>query len=151
MDNKLLIKKDNGQANEAEAIRWLKAHLAGCRNGQYWLELKRVTRRRTIDQNALMWKWFNHEELRQALSEAYGFALSADDVHDFFCLQFLGSTQMDYGNGQTYTKLKGTSGLTVEEFTTFLNNVHSFTATEFGIQLPTLEEASLEEISQKYF
>lgn len=64
-----IIKKD-GKATMDKDFNFM---LSLLRNGEYTLTIKRKTKPRTLDQNALMWMWFRcvGGALREFTGEAY--------------------------------------------------------------------------------
>ena len=62
------------------------------RNGDYTVTIKRKTQPRTLNQNALMWKWFQciGACLREYTGEEYwSTANGVQDIHDRYCRKFL--------------------------------------------------------------
>jgi len=113
---------------------WLKSQLATIPNGEWVLSLTKVQRPRSNAQNSLMWVWFGI--IAQAWSEAVGRVFTAQNVHDAYCQMFLPVTMP---NG---ISLAGsTKTLTTEQMTEFLNRVQADAQTEYGIHLPSPEEA----------
>ena len=113
---------------------WLKSQLDTIANGEWVLSLSRVQRPRSNAQNSLMWVWFGI--IAQAWSEAVGRVFTAQNVHDAYCQMFLPITTPNGIN------LAGsTSRLTTEQFTDFLNKVQADAQAEYGIYLPSPEEA----------
>lgn len=112
-------------------------------NGNYVMTVERVQKPRSNPQNAYMWVCFTI--IAQAWSEATGYVLTPQNVHDTYCLMFLPVTMP---NGQNIPG--NTSKLSVEEFTDFLNKVQADAATEYGIQLPSPDEARFYQFAQDY-
>lgn len=110
------------------------------RNGRYVVTIVREKEPRSIDQNNLMWLWFTCIEQETGTSR--------QDVHDYYCAMFL--RRMIMWNGQQRTVIDGTSKLSKERMTEFLNNVQADAATEFGIRLPLPEDRYFEEFYQTY-
>ena len=110
------------------------------RNGRYVVTIVREKEPRSIDQNNLMWLWFTCIEQETGTSR--------QDVHDYYCVRFL--QRMIMWNGQQRTVIDGTSKLTKERMTEFLNKVQADAATEFGIRLPLPEDRYFEEFYQTY-
>ena len=105
-------------------------------NGNYMLTLERKKSNRSISQNNLMWKWF--EIIAEAWTDFGGPTYTRDNVHDYYCLQFLSCS---LPNGKTIGG--STSKLTTEQMTEFLNKVGADAATEFGIRLPHPEDMEI--------
>lgn len=109
-------------------------------NGRYIVTIQREKQKRSLDQNALMWLWYTCIEAETGTS--------AQDIHDYYCAKFLRRT-IDW-NGTQRTVVEGTSKLTKDRFTTFLDQVQADAAAEFGIRLPLPEDLYFEEFYQTY-
>ena len=110
------------------------------RNGKYTVTITRFREPRSLDQNALMWMWYD------CISRETGTPMQ--DVHDYYCAKFL-RKQIDW-NGTNRTIVEGTSKLTKDRMTEFLNNVQADAQSEFGIRLPLPEDQYFEEFYQTY-
>lgn len=139
---KTTITKTDGKFDTAQAVQWLNSQLSMKTNGVYELILQKQTRRRSLNQNRLMWLWFT--VIAEAWSEACGYAISRQNVHDTYCLLYLPVTTPKGTVGGT------TKGLTTEQFTDFLNKVQADAATEYGIELPQPDDLRLAEIAEMY-
>ena len=139
---KTTIEKTDGKFDTAKAVQWLNSQLAMKANGVYELTLQKQTRRRSLDQNRLMWLWFTI--IAEQWSEACGYAITRQNVHDTYCLLYLPVTTPKGTVGGT------TKGLTTELFTDFLNKVQADVAAEYGIELPQPDDLRLAEIAEMY-
>ena len=110
------------------------------RNGQYTVTITKAKEPRSLDQNALMWMWFD------CISRETG--TPQQDVHDYYCSKFL-RRQIDW-NGTSRTIVEGTSKLSKDRMTNFLDQVQADAKTEFGITLPLPEDKFFEEFYQTY-
>jgi hypothetical protein len=110
------------------------------RNGRYIVTISREREPRSIEQNNLMWMWFDH------ISRETGSPMQ--DVHDYYCAKFL-RKQIEW-NGTMRTVVEGTSKLTKSRMTEFLNNVEADASSEFGIRLPLPEDEYFEQFYQTY-
>lgn len=98
---------------------------------QKWkVEVKRKTKRRSLSQNALMWKW--HTEVVDAVCRDTG--NTKEDIHNFFKQQFLKPRVVEIGGrtGERYT----TTELSVREMHEYMEQIYAFVTTELGILLP---------------
>lgn len=129
--------KDGGQVSFSKPPA---AVIQSLRNGRYTVTIAREKQPRSLDQNALMWLWFS------CVSDETG--TPVQDVHDYYCAKFL-RKQISW-NGITRTIVEGTSKLSKERMTEYLNNVQADAATEFGITLPNPEDRYFEEFLQHY-
>lgn len=109
-------------------------------NGMYTVTITRSKEPRSLDQNALMWLWFTCIEAETGTPR--------QDVHDYYCVMFLRKNIS--WNGMDRTVIEGTSKLTKERMTWFLNQVQADARTEFGINLPLPEDRYFEEFYQTY-
>jgi hypothetical protein len=137
MAHTLLLTKNGEQVSfskEPAAIYGL------LRNGTYVVTISRQKEPRSLDQNALMWLWFTCIERETGTHR--------QDVHDYYCRQFLRKT-INW-NGEDVIVVEGTSKLTKERMTTFLNQVQADASTEFGITLPSPEDKYFQEFYETY-
>jgi hypothetical protein len=133
--------KNNGEIQYKE---YLLNNLENCLrtipNGDYFLSINKKVKKRTLGQNALMWLWFTCIE-RETGTGKY-------DIHDYYCMHFLHRTTVINGEEKIITG--GTSKLNTEQFTDFLNKVQADAASEFGIKLPSPEDAYFESFKKEY-
>lgn len=109
-------------------------------NGEYTLEIKRRKKKRSVDQNALMWMWFSCIEDETGTDK--------QDVHDYYCKKFLRRTV--YFGGKEEVVVRGTSRLNTAEMTIFLNKVQADAATELGIRLPSPDDVYFNAFTNRY-
>ena len=129
--------KDGGQVSFSKPPA---AVIQSLRNGRYTVTIAKEKQPRSLDQNSLMWLWFT------CVSDETG--TPVQDVHDYYCAKFL-RKQISW-NGITRTIVEGTSKLSKERMTEFLNHVQADAATEFGITLPNPEDRYFEDFLQHY-
>ena len=110
------------------------------RNGVYTVSITRAREPRSLDQNALMWLWFTCIEQETGTAR--------QDVHDYYCVRFLRRSIL--WNGMNRTVVEGTSKLSKERMTWFLEQIQADALTEFGIKLPLPEDKYFEEFYQTY-
>jgi len=110
------------------------------RNGQYTVTITRAKEPRSLDQNSLMWLWFTCIEQETGTPR--------QDVHDYYCVRFL-RRNINW-NGFDRTVVEGTSKLTKERMTWFLDQIQADAKTEFGINLPLPEDQFFEEFYNTY-
>lgn len=116
------------------------AVLSTLRNGRYTVTITRAKKPRSLDQNALMWLWFS------CISAETG--TPVQDVHDYYCRAFL--IKEIKWNGRREFVISGTSKLSKESMTAFLDKVQADAAIEFGITLPNPEDRFFEAFYQTY-
>jgi hypothetical protein len=109
-------------------------------NGQYVLTIKKMSKKRSIAQNDLMWMWLSCIERETGTSK--------DDIYMYYCKKFLMKTITVGGRMERiYTT---SSKLTVVEMTNFLNQIQADAASELGITLPLPEDRFFECFYQQY-
>ena len=110
------------------------------RNGQYTITIARRKDPRSIDQNSLMWLWFTCIEAETGTPR--------EDVHDYYCKMFL--RKYIEWNGHSEIVVCGTSKLSKNEMTNFLEKVQADALGEFGIRLPLPEDKAYEDFYNTY-
>ena len=116
------------------------AVISSLSNGRYTVTITKSKEPRSLDQNALMWLWFTCIEAETGTPR--------QDVHDYYCVRFL--RRNISWNGMDRTVVEGTSKLTKERMTWFLDQIQADAKTEFGINLPQPEDLYFEEFYQTY-
>ena len=114
--------------------------LSTLRNGEYVMTIKRKAVKRSLSQNALMWLWY------ACIEDETG--QDRNDIHAHYCYKYL-SHPIEW-NGQCEIVAGGTSNLTTEQMTDFLNKVQADAATELGITLPQPEDRAFEAFFSRY-
>ena len=109
-------------------------------NGEYTLEIKKKVKKRTVDQNALMWLWFTCMEDETGTLK--------QDFHDYYCKKFLRRIAVINGNEEIVVRT--TSKLNTAEMTVFLNKVQADAASEFGIRLPSPDDQYFNSFTNRY-
>lgn len=141
MNRTITITKRRGTVLDLDGVhRWLDSVLGTMPNGVRVLSLGKQERRRSSDQNRLMWMWFN------CIEEETG--TDKQDIHDYYCKKFLSHTVTI--NGKSELVATGTSGLNTETMTYFLNRVQADAASELGIRLPSPEDEAWAEFEEYY-
>ena len=97
------------------------------------LTIERETKRRTLSQNNLMWKW--HESVVKAIHEHSG--TDKDEVHEFFKRKFAPVRYVDIAG--ELVEYRSTKHLTSKEMTDYLNKIYAW-ATAEGYFLPVPED-----------
>ena len=133
-------KKDGEIQYGGSLLNQVNAALNTIANGDYILSIKREIKKRTLDQNALMWLWFTCIEIETGTHKQI--------VHDYYCTHFLRKTTSI--NGRDKVIISGTSKLNTVQFTDFLNKVQADAASEFGIRLPLPEDLNFEHFREYY-
>lgn len=109
-------------------------------NGTYLISVKKVTEKRTVAQNDLLWMWMKCIENETGVNK--------DDVYMYYCKKFLMKT---ISIGQRMERIYSTSSkLTVAEMTMFLNQIQADAQTELGITLPMPQDRFFEAFYQEF-
>ena len=137
MERVINITKENGVVRMDGHVDDL---LSTLRNGEYVLTVKRKAVRRSLSQNALMWMWY------ACIEDETG--QDRNDIHAHYCYKFL-ARPIEW-NGQCEIVAGGTSSLSTEQMTEFLNKVQTDAATEFGITLPCPEDRAFDAFFARY-
>jgi len=133
------ISKKEGKINESISTQ-INMALKTLANGEYTLTITKRRTKRSVEQNSLMWMWFNCIENETGTSK--------QDVHDYCCRAF--NYRVVEINGKQEKVAGGTSKLTTVTMTDFLNKVQAWAASELGIILPNPDDLEFEEF-QKYY
>lgn len=115
--------------------------LHSCGYGEYILEMKKKPKPRTINQNRLMWLWFN--AIAKEWSDGTGRVITSQNVHDAYCEMFL---PVDTPKGRVGGETKG---LSTDEMATFLDKIQADAAGD-GIVLPNPEDKMFEHWRMQY-
>lgn len=140
MKREIHILKQDGKIITEGWIDRLNNVLSLLRNGQHTISISKRKEKRSLDQNSLFWVWM------KAISDETG--QDQQDVHDYCCSLFL-KRQIKINN-QIKTVVGGTSKLSKEAFTEFLQKIQADASSELGIRLPVPEDKQFEEFYSLY-
>lgn len=137
MAKQILITKKDGRLTFSEEPAAIFEFLS---NGEYVMTIKRMSKKRSIPQNDLMWMWM------ECISRETG--TGKDDVYMYYCKKFLCKV---ITIGEKQEKIYNTSSkLNTEQMTEFLNKIQADAAQELGIRLPQPEDRFFEVFYQQY-
>lgn len=109
-------------------------------NGTYQITVKKVSEKRSIAQNDLLWMWMKCIENETGTPK--------DEVYMYYCKKFLWKITVI---GDRTEKIYLTSSkLNMEQMTRFLNQIQEDAATELGITLPTPQDRFFEAFYADY-
>lgn len=109
-------------------------------NGTYTITVKKVSEKRSISQNDLLWMWMACVERETGTPK--------DEVYMYYCKRFLMRTVTI---GQRIERIYMTSSkLNTEQMTTFLNQIQADAQTELGITLPQPQDRFFEAFYADY-
>ena len=99
-------------------------------DGQWSVEIKRLKGRRTLQQNALYWRWVH------IIADETG--NDAEDIHEAIKLKFI-TPELVTVLGETVPR-RSTADKDIDAMTALMNKVHAWAHTDLGILLPLPEE-----------
>lgn len=141
MSKSLTIIKQRGEIIYKERlVQKLEVFFDLLPNGEHILNIKKVVKQRSYNQNRLMWLWFTCIERETGTDK--------NDVHDYYCMIFLKRKIML--NEEQHIIAGGTSKLSTVQFKDFLDKVQADAATEFGIRLPNPDDQSWDSFKREY-
>ena len=109
-------------------------------NGTYQITIKKVSEKRSIAQNDLLWMWMACIENETGTPK--------DEVYMYYCKKFLMKTTTI---GQKMERIYLTSSkLNTEQMTTFLNQIQADALQELGITLPIPQDRFFEAFYADY-
>jgi hypothetical protein len=97
------------------------------------VEWQTYRKRRSLNQNSLMWKWIN--ELADRVSDDSGH--TSQEIHEYFKAQFLSPRIIEIG-GKTI-EIRTTTTLNTAEMHDYMERIYQWSATQ-GYYLPLPEE-----------
>lgn len=142
---KTIIEKRDGDYDRAGIGGWLASALHMLPNGRYELSVEKSREPRSLNQNALMWMWF--EGMAKILTEYTGEIYNKMQIHDHYVAKLL-RTPDPLQNGEYV--VRSTSRLTKKEMSDFLDAVQADAATEYGITLPSPGDRGYEVFETMY-
>jgi len=134
------IKRDGVVWMESGIIAFVELVLKTIHNGEYELVIKKKVKKRSLDQNALMWLCYACIEKETGTDK--------NDIHAYYCGKFL-KREVEI-NGKIESVVGGTRNLTTVEFKYFLDRVQADVHVEFGISLPNPEDLRFAEFAEFY-
>lgn len=136
-----MIYRVSNEDERAVALRALKGVKL---TAPYKCEIKRITRRRSLPQNALYWMW-----LSLVSHELAGSTKDSEVYHDYFRGKYLQSDRVTMPDGTVMDKLQSTTTLDTKQFTDYLENIR-IEMIEHGINLPLPNEPGYDEMIDYY-
>ena len=131
------MKKQDGRVTLDTELAYLFSTL---QNGTYTITVKKVSEKRSIAQNDLMWMWMTCIQNETDTPK--------DEVYMYYCKKFLMRT-VKVGEKMERIYMT-TSKLNTEQMTEFLNKVQADALSELGIRLPTPQDKFWEAFYQDY-
>lgn len=112
--------------------------IACLRDGDYYLEVKEKKKKRSVSQNKYMWAVVNQMVWRRLIE--LGHDVDLEETHDFLKATFNYKEIINENTGEVFKIPKGTSELSTEEFSEYIERVIRFGAEVLDIQIPLPNE-----------
>ena len=137
MAKQVIMTKRDGRLTFDQELAYVFSML---QNGTYHITIKKVSEKRSIAQNDLLWMWMACIENETGTPK--------DEVYMYYCKKFLMRTMTI---GQKMERIYLTSSkLNTEQMTTFLNQIQADALQELGITLPTPQDRFFEAFYADY-
>ena len=137
MAKTVILTKKDGRVMLDQELPYIFSTLS---NGKYQITIKKVSEKRSIAQNDLLWMWMACIENETGTPK--------DEVYMYYCKKFLMRTMTI---GQKMERIYLTSSkLNTEQMTTFLNQIKADALQELGITLPTPQDRFFEAFYADY-
>ena len=137
MAKTVILTKKDGRVLLDQELPYIFSTLS---NGKYQITIKKVSEKRSIAQNDLLWMWMACIENETGTPK--------DEVYMYYCKKFLMRTM---SIGQKMERIYLTSSnLNTEQMTTFLNQIQADALQELGITLPTPQDRFFEAFYADY-
>jgi hypothetical protein len=137
MAKTVILTKKDGRVMLDQELPYIFSTLS---NGKYQITIKKVSEKRSIAQNDLLWMWMACIENETGTPK--------DEVYMYYCKKFLMRT---ISMGERRERIYMTSSkLNSEQMTAFLNQIQADAAQELGITLPTPQDKYFEAFYADY-
>lgn len=137
MAEEAILTKHDGEVQMSKGFDYLCSKL---RNGRYRVSIVRMSEKRTISQNDLMWMWM------KCIEDETG--TSKNDVYLYYCKKFLSRLAEVCGEGVWIYDTS--SKLNAKQMTDFLTKIQVDAALELGINLPLPSDRYYESFIAEY-
>ena len=112
--------------------------IACLRDGDYVMEIKEKKKKRSNSQNSYLWAVVNQMVCRRLID--LGHDVSIEETHDFLKASFNYKELVNEDTGEVFKIPRGTSELSTEEFSEYIERVIRFGAEVLDIQIPLPNE-----------
>ncbi len=112
--------------------------IACLRDGDYVMEIKEKKKKRSNSQNGYLWAVVNQMVCRRLID--LGHDVSIEETHDFLKASFNYKELVNEDTGEVFKIPRGTSELSTEEFSEYIERVVRFGAEILGIIIPLPNE-----------
>lgn len=128
---KLLVDKKNGLFNLKPLYEWFKHQL----DGMYRIEVKRVRKPRSNDQNGWLWGCIYPILLDALLDAGYEF-VSVEQVHEFFKSQMTADKVVNRHTGEILTFPGSTATMDTLTFSTYCEKLREYGKEYLNVKIP---------------
>lgn len=128
---KLLVEKRNGLFNLKPLYEWFKHQL----DGMYRIEVKRVRKPRSNDQNGWLWGCIYPMLLDALLDAGYEF-VSVEQVHEFFKAQMTADKVVNKHTGEILTFPGSTATMDTLTFSTYCEKLREYGREFLNVEIP---------------
>jgi hypothetical protein len=125
LKHKIIIRDDTQRARAIEVIR--------ATPEDHEVVIRPHKSKRTLDQNALYWKWL--DIIRLHIADSTGQFYSAEDLHEFFKSRFTQARTVEVG-GDVATVRRTTTKLNTAEFSAYMEAVDRYCIDRMQLYLP---------------
>ena len=137
MAKTIVMRKQDGRMTFDVEPAYIFSTLA---NGTYHITVKRVSEKRSIAQNDLMWMWLACIERETGTPK--------DDIYMYYCKKFLMKT---IRVGEKLERIYDTSSkLNTQQMNEFLDKIQADALSELGITLPNPEDRFFEQFYNNF-
>jgi len=112
--------------------------IACLRDGDYIMEIKERKKKRSNSQNSYLWAVVNQMVCRRLIE--LGHDVDMEETHDFLKASFNYKELVNEDTGEVFKIPRGTSELSTEEFSEYIERVVRFGAEILGIIIPLPNE-----------
>lgn len=129
--DKAIIEKRNGLFNLKPLYEWF---VAAC-DGFYRIEIKRIRKPRSNDQNGWLWGCI-YPMLLDALLEAGWEFVSVEQVHEFFKAQMAAEKVVNKHTGEIVEFPRSTATMDSVTFSTYCEKLREYGREYLGVEIP---------------
>lgn len=132
---KVVINKTNGLFSLEQLYNWFKART----DGDYLVEVRKVRRTRSLNQNAYLWGCV-YPLLLEGLNEQGWEFTSVEQVHEFFKTQYAQEQVINKHTGEVVTFPSSTREMDTVTFSSYCDKLREVAQSFLGINIPDPNE-----------
>lgn len=132
---KVVISKSNGLFSLEQLYNWFKART----DGDYLVEVRKVRRTRSLNQNAYLWGCV-YPLLLEGLNEQGWEFTSVEQVHEFFKTQYAQEQVVNKQTGEVVTFPSSTRDMDTVTFFSYCDKLREVAQSFLGIDIPDPNE-----------